>query len=118
MGGRHILRNFILAILGPGSAHLYAGRLRRGLGWAIAVALAWPTLRWMPWIVLALLLAQIVDGTFLEDGDPPEPMARALYVLACLLLFFGGRALVRKYVEPLRITAGSMIPTASPWTMP
>jgi signal peptidase I len=118
----------LLSLLATGAGHIYAGRTRRGVAWALAPLVTTPLMlaavRTLGggaflFMVLALLsgpwIAAIVDAVLVAKRGGARRPAMVLVVVTTALLFVLGRgstlATRALVVEAFKIPSGSMVPT-------
>jgi signal peptidase I len=103
----------LFAWLGYSSVHWVAGRYRRALFWDALLLGVLVAAVWIPiWAIVALMVAQIVDGVVIA---PRRDRGTGLYALGMLVAICVGVlvqvSLRTAWVEAFKMPSGSMIPS-------
>ena len=78
----------LFALLGYSSVHWAAGRWRRALAWDALLLALFVAIVYVPvWLLVAILIAQIVDGALIE---PARSRSTGMYAIAALIALCTG----------------------------
>src|SRR5687767_3566448 len=100
-------------VLWPGAGHLYAGRFRHGVAWAVAcytLLLLVPIWFSLLWVALALKLLHVVDLGFVPLGRPPRSWG-AVVILGLVVMAGFAFVLRATTMEAFKMPSSSMAPT-------